>query len=159
MTAQRLEQARPGAFDVPRYADARAAPAAIEARDVYGAVVLGSGPPIVLTASAASPAIAQALGQLATTLGPQTPTAATGEQVVDVVPTPPSDPRGAGLAAGALPLVLGGILTAGLSTTMVIDGDGTHRYALRWNVNRPQNALNSADEGVRGRAHQSSSVC
>jgi len=86
---------------------------------VYGAVVLGDGPPMVLTASAASPAIAQALGQLATTLGTQTPTAATGERVVDVVPAPRSDPRGAGLAAGALPLVLGGIMTAGLSTALL----------------------------------------
>jgi hypothetical protein len=35
------------------------------------------------------------------------------------VPLPADDPRGAGLAAGALPLVLGGIIAAGLLTNLV----------------------------------------
>jgi hypothetical protein len=39
--------------------------------------------------------------------------------VEDVVPTPASDPRGAGLAAAALPLALGGIITAGLVSRMI----------------------------------------
>ena len=63
----------------------------------------------VLTASAASPAVAQLLGQVATGLGE-----AQGVQVPveDVRPMPGDDPNGAGLDAGALPLVLGGWIAA-----------------------------------------------
>jgi hypothetical protein len=70
----------------------------------------------MLVASAASPVVAQSLREVAAGLG-----AATGAQVEveDVVPTPPDDPRGAGLAAAALPLTLGGILTAGLVSRLV----------------------------------------
>jgi hypothetical protein len=39
--------------------------------------------------------------------------------VEDVVPAPAADPRGAGLAAAALPLALGGIATAGLTSRLV----------------------------------------
>ena len=69
-----LQQARPGAFDVTAMADEQAARAAIRDRDAYGAVVLApDGPPTVLTASAASPAVAQLLGQLATSLPTRPP--------------------------------------------------------------------------------------
>jgi hypothetical protein len=107
--ASALATAEPGAFDVRTLADEPAARAAIEDREVYGAVVVGSDGPHLLVASAASPAIAQALRQVAVGLG-----ASTGVQVPveDVVPTPESDPRGVGLAAAALPLALGGIVTA-----------------------------------------------
>jgi hypothetical protein len=40
--------------------------------------------------------------------------------VEDVVPTPASDPRGAGLAVAALPLALGGIVTALLVSRLVV---------------------------------------
>jgi hypothetical protein len=100
--AQRqLAAARPGAFEVHEYADDAAARTAIAERDVYGAVVLGSGGPAVLTASAASPAVAQALTQLAQSLGAD---AGAPVRVEDVVPAPADDPRGAGFAAAALPL-------------------------------------------------------
>jgi hypothetical protein len=98
------------AFDISRVTDRAAAVAAIEGRDVYGVLVLGPRGAHVLTASAASPAVAQILGQVAAQLPPGL--AAAPRPVTDVVPLPEGDPRGAGLAAGALPLVLGGIAAA-----------------------------------------------
>ena len=108
-----LEQARPGAFDLTAVPDEAAARRAVLDRDVYGALVVGSQGARVLTASAGGPAVAQALQQVAAglsdRLGAEVP-------VVDLVPPPADDPRGAGLAAGALPLALGGILAAVLLT-------------------------------------------
>lgn len=116
---QRLASERPDAFVVEPVADRAAAVAAIQDREVYGAVVIGAqGPQEVLTASAASPAVAQGLTQLAHAIGAAAAPAgpATGPQVSDVVAAPADDPRGAGLAAGALPLVLAGIIAAGVTT-------------------------------------------
>ena len=118
----RLQQERPGAIDVVAVADQRAARDAIADREVYGAVVLDpSGPPTVLTASVGSPLVAQILGQVASGFaagqgdadGQGAAQAATA-RVEDVAPLPSTDPRGAGLAAGALPLALGGVAVAGL---------------------------------------------
>jgi hypothetical protein len=100
----------PGAFEVHRYPDEAAARAAIGRREVYGAIVTGTGRPTVLTASAGGATVAQALGQLA---------AGSGAEVRDVVPAPADDPRGVGLAAGALPLVLAGIAAAALLSRLV----------------------------------------
>lgn len=100
----------PGAFEVHRYPDGAAARAAVERREVYGAIVTGAGRPTVLTASAGSATVAQALGQVA---------AGAGAQVRDVVPAPADDPRGAGLTAGSLPLVLAGIAAAALLSRLV----------------------------------------
>ena len=102
-----LDSAHAGAFDVTGVADEAAARAAIEDRDAYGAIVFGQ-PPTVLTASAGSPLVAQLLNQIATGLATAGTTAPV-VSVVDVVPLPAGDPRGIGLAAMALPLVLGGI--------------------------------------------------
>lgn len=84
----------------------------------YGAVVLGAqGPAEVLTASAASPVVAQLLAQLADGLSAAGPAAML--PVVDIAPTPADDPRGAVLAAGSLPLTIGGILTGTLMALLV----------------------------------------
>lgn len=92
-TAQMENQLRQheGAFEIHRYADEAAARAAIEDRAVYGAVVATAQGPELLTASAASPVVAQLLQQAVAG-----PAAASGTEVrtVDVVPTPASDPRG-----------------------------------------------------------------
>lgn len=90
----------PGAFDPHRYDDEADARAAIRDREVYGAVVTGPAGVTVLTASAASPVVAQMLGQA---FGPSA-------TVVDVVPADPDDPRGAALGASLFPLVLAGVL-------------------------------------------------
>ena len=111
--AQRLDGVRPGAFEIHRYADRSAAEAAIRDRDVYGAVVLApAGPPSVLTASAASPAVATALGEVAQSLG-EPPASGPGVvEAVDVVPTTTDDPHGIGIALSPLPLIIGAILSA-----------------------------------------------
>lgn len=112
-----LEQAMPGGFELTAVPDRAAAVQKIEDRDVYGAIVLDPQQPEVLTASAGGPAVAQILTQLSTRLSPEAPA-----KVTDVVPLPADDPRGAGLAAGALPLVLGGIIAAALLTQLVRSG-------------------------------------
>ena len=110
---QRLETASPGAFDLTGYDSQVQARQAIRQREVYGALLVTPNGPHVLTASAASPAVAQLLTQLAGTLS--APSAA-AKLVEDVVPATQDDPRQAGLAAAALPLVLSGMLSGLLLT-------------------------------------------
>ncbi|GAA1545770.1 hypothetical protein [Kribbella lupini] len=117
-----LEQAMPGGFAIEPVADRESAVQAIKDRDVYGAIVLDQTAPEVLTASAAGPVVSQLLTQVAGKLAAQNPAAA--PKVTDVVPLPADDPRGAGLAAGALPLVLGGILAAAALTNFAKPGSG-----------------------------------
>src|SRR4051812_45208372 len=113
---QQLEAKRPGAFDLRIVGDTATAERLIKDRQVYGAIDLATGRPQLIIASAASPAVAQALQQVAQGLG-QASDAAT---VRDLVPLPVDDPRGAGLAAGSLPLVIGGMAAAGLLTSLII---------------------------------------
>lgn len=109
---ERLDAARPGAFEVIGVADAEAARAAVAGREAYGAIVLGPQGPTVLTASAASPAVAQLVGQVAAALAAGGGDGPAAPPVEDVVPLPAADPRGAGLVSASLPLALGGVLTA-----------------------------------------------
>ncbi len=93
------------AFDVTVVTDRDAAERAIRDREAYGAVVVGPDGGQVLVASAASPAVAQVLTQLAARI----PADAGGPlPVTDVVALPVADPRGLGLATGLLPLLVGG---------------------------------------------------
>jgi hypothetical protein len=118
-----LGQAVPGGFAVTPVPDEAAARAAIESREAYGAIVVGPTP-TVLTASAASPVVAQLMNQLATTLASRQPGATPPTvNVVDVVSPPAGDPRGLGLAALALPLVLGG-LVVGVAMSQAVAGVG-----------------------------------
>lgn len=112
---QQIEAALPGAFDVEQVADVDAARQAIQDREVYGALVLQpSAPPQLMTASAASPAVAQLLTGVATQLADSG-----GPGVVDVVPLPDGDPRGTGFGAGALPMVMAG-LAVGVAMAFVV---------------------------------------
>jgi hypothetical protein len=95
---QRLTR-QEGAFDLRSYPDEGAARAAIEDREVYGAFVATADGPKVLTASAASPAVAQLLTHAADESGAGT---------TDVVK---AGPHGAALGSSVLPLVIAGILT------------------------------------------------
>ncbi|MFE0424668.1 ABC transporter permease [Streptomyces sp. NPDC058953] len=113
--ARGLER-REGAFDVRRYEDEAAARAAIEDRAVYGAVVATPGGPRLLTASAASPAVAALLRE-AVAAGAGGPV-----ETVDVVPAPAADPRGGVLAASVLPLSMAGIVTGVLVTVLGLRG-------------------------------------
>ncbi|MFI6833632.1 hypothetical protein ACIBG5_41415 [Kribbella sp. NPDC050241] len=108
-----LELDAPGAFEPKVVSDRQSAVAAIDNRDAYGAILTGPDGTEILTASAASPAIAQLLAQLGQRLGGRS---AAPPRMTDVVPAPADDPRGNGLAAGAIPLLLGGIAgSTGLS--------------------------------------------
>lgn len=112
--AAQLDAARPGAFDVAEVPDAATADEALRDREAYAAFVLGPDGPVLHTASAASPTVATLLAQAAATLGG-------GRQVpvVDVVPTDPDDPRGAGFASGFLPLAMTSLL-AGILLTLLV---------------------------------------
>ncbi|MDT7845255.1 ABC transporter permease [Streptomyces justiciae] len=108
-----------GAFEIHHYADEAAARDAIEDRTVYGAVVVTAQGPELLTASAASPVVAQLLQQAVAE-----PATAQGTQVrtVDVVAAPAKDPRGAALNASVLPLALAGIAAGAVVTSVGLRG-------------------------------------
>jgi hypothetical protein len=105
-----------GKFDAHTYGSEAAAVAAIRHREIYGAFVAGPGGLTVLTAPAASPAVATLLAKVGEEAGQH---AAAGRavpvRVVDVVPADPNDPQGIVLDSAFLPLViigsLGGVMT------------------------------------------------
>ncbi|MET9478472.1 ABC transporter permease, partial [Streptomyces sp. NPDC002922] len=84
---QQFEQ-RGDAFEIHRFGDEAAARTAIEDRVVYGAVVITSKGPQLLTASAASPMVAQLLREAVTTQA----LAGSQVQVTDIVAAPAGDP-------------------------------------------------------------------
>src|SRR5690606_34516930 len=98
--------------------DRSAAERSVLEREAYGAVVLGPQGAEILLASAASPAVAQILAQLAQALPAEVGGPAA---VIDLAPLPPDDPRGVGLASAVLPLVIGGIL-AGAAAALQVTG-------------------------------------
>ncbi|MDT0486637.1 ABC transporter permease [Streptomyces doebereineriae] len=120
-TAQTEKQLRQheGAFEIHHYADEAAARAAIEDRTVYGAVVVTAQGPELLTASAASPVVAQLLQQA---VGRQAVASGAEVRTVDVVPAPASDPRGAALNSSVLPLTLAGIIAGAMVTFLGLRG-------------------------------------
>jgi len=133
-----LDAGAPGVLDVTGVADRAAAVALVESRDAYGAIVLGPEPEI-LTASAASPVVAQLLGDQAAALQAQVDAAAAAQGapagsaptvvVTDVVPLSPDDARGTTLAAATFPLVLGG-LVGGIAVALTVRGAGRRLAAL-----------------------------
>lgn len=96
----------PEAFEVSTFTDEAGLAEAIRNREVYGGIAVGPSGPTVLTAPAASPAVAQGLSALAVQLGQQRGQAV---PVTEVVSLPPQDSRGAGLATALLPLLIGAI--------------------------------------------------
>lgn len=107
--AQRLEQQAPGAFSVTYYPGEAALRDAILNRNVYGGIAFGPDGPILLTATGASPAVAQLLNQVGSGIAAHSGVALRTE---DLAPPTQDDPRGAGLAASALPITLAGMLPA-----------------------------------------------
>ncbi|HET9171574.1 MAG TPA: ABC transporter permease [Actinospica sp.] len=103
-----LEQAEPGAFTVTLYGSDAAARAAIENREVYGALEPAGGRLTVLTASAAGPTVAQLIVQVGDGIAAKS--AAHGKPltvaVADVVPSSPNDPRGVVLSSALLPMTI-----------------------------------------------------
>ena len=92
-----------------RLSDEAALRDAIRDRDVYGGLVLAPSGPVLMTATGASPVVAQLLTQIGTGLAAHTGATLHTE---DLAPLPARDPRGGGLAASALPLTLAGLLPA-----------------------------------------------
>ncbi|SNT55712.1 hypothetical protein SAMN05421812_109262 [Asanoa hainanensis] len=104
-----LDQAAPGAFDVSMVTSAAVSEREILDRDVYGAFVVDDDGLTLDIASAASSAVATSLTQVAQQLGTTMKLPVT---VHDLRPLSTGDPKGLGLAAGALPIALGGWLAA-----------------------------------------------
>ncbi|TDD31262.1 hypothetical protein E1287_27060 [Actinomadura sp. KC06] len=118
--AERLDRERPGAFDVRTERDEAAARTALTEREAYGAIVTTPSGPKILTASAASPVIAQQLTAMAQHLNPPaSPGRSSAPLVEDVVGADSDDPRGAGFGALALPLIMSGLAAAVLLTFAV----------------------------------------
>lgn len=109
---------REGAFEVHQYADEAAARDAIEDRAVYGAVVATPQGMKLLTATAASPVVAQLLEQAVAGQAPE----GTEVPTTDVVAAPANDPRGSALGASVLPLVIAGVAAGAIVTTLGLRG-------------------------------------
>ncbi|GAA0296684.1 ABC transporter permease [Streptomyces turgidiscabies] len=107
-----------GAFELHHYADEAAARDAVENRTVYGAVVVTAPGPKLLTASAASPLVAQFLQQAVTAQAARSGGPGAQVTTVDVVPAAAKDPRGAAFGASVLPLALAGV-AAGAAVTLL----------------------------------------
>jgi hypothetical protein len=123
-----LDERSPHTFSFIAADDRDDAVDAIETREAYGAIILGSAPE-VLTATAANPTVAQLLGSLQPALQGQVDAALAAEGIhppspvvvktTDIVPLADSDPRGSILAASSFPLVLGGMI-GGIAITMLV---------------------------------------
>ncbi|MGW5737759.1 MULTISPECIES: ABC transporter permease [Streptomyces] len=109
---------RKGAFEIHRYADETAARDAIEDRSVYGAVVVTPQGMKLLTATAASPVVAQLLEQAVAGQAPE----GAAVPVTDVVAAPKADPRGATLGASVLPLAIAGVAAGAIVTALGLRG-------------------------------------
>lgn len=120
-----------GTFEFVPADDRAGAVAQIEARETYGAIILGSGAdaPEVLTAPAASAAAAQMLNAVAAQLQAKLTkqiAAAGGDpkgvavKVTSIVPLSDTDPSGAGLAAASFPLAIGGMIGGVLISLLVV---------------------------------------
>ena len=104
-----LDKQAPGAFAVTYYPGEAALRDAIRNRDVYGGISFGPDGPSLLIATGGSPMVAQMLTQIGNGISQQTGVPMRTE---DLAPLTADDPRGAGLAASALPITLAGLLPA-----------------------------------------------
>ena len=108
-----LNKAEPGAFKFTEYKTKDLASNAILERQIYGAIVVSNSPE-VLVASGANATVAQLLNNISVQLSEQL-TASQGIKalvipVSDLAPLTSRDPRGLGLNAGSLPLVIAGLV-------------------------------------------------
>jgi hypothetical protein len=104
-----LEQHAPGAFALTYYPGEAALRDAIRNRDVYGGISFGQDGRALLIATGGSPTVAQLLTQVGNGIAQQ---AGVPLRTEDLAPTTADDPRGAGLAASALPITIAGLLPA-----------------------------------------------
>lgn len=123
-----LSERAPDTFAFTEATDRDAAVELVESREVYGAIVIGPAPE-VLTASAASPVVAQLLAGIAPVMQAKIaaelaaqgiqPPAPIVVEVTDVAPLAEADSRGAVLAASSFPIVIGGLL-GGIAISLAI---------------------------------------
>jgi hypothetical protein len=104
-----LERNAPGAFKLTYYPGEAALRDAIRNRDVYGGISFGPDGPTLFTATGGSPTVAALLNQVGTGIARHSGVELRTE---DLAPPTAADPRGAGLAASALPITLAGMLPA-----------------------------------------------
>ena len=104
-----LEKQAPGAFAVTYYPGEAALRDAIRNRDVYGGIAFGPDGRSLLIATGGSPMVAQMLTQIGNGIAQR---AGLPLRTEDLAPPAVDDPRGAGLAASALPITLAGLLPA-----------------------------------------------
>lgn len=128
-----LDAAEPDGFDVTAVADPAEAVTLIEEREVYAAFAITPESVDLYTASAASPTVARLIGGIAEQIAAQLGQAGGQPGSVqvnteDVVPLPADDPNGAGLAATAFPMALGGIVIAVL-ISFTVRGSGRQAAA------------------------------
>ncbi len=120
-----LEHNAPGAFDITYYPGEAALRDAIRNRDVYGGISFGPDGRTLLIANGASPTVAQLLSQVGTGIAQHAGVALRTE---DMAPPTADDPRGAGLAASALPITLAGLLPA-VALVLVLRREVWTRFA------------------------------
>jgi hypothetical protein len=123
--AAMLEQHAPGAFAITYYPGEQALRDAIRNRDVYGGISFGQDGRSLFIATGGSPVVAQMLTQMGNGIAQQ---AHVPLRIEDLAPPTANDPRGAGLAASALPITLGGLLPA---IALVLLSPAGGRYADR----------------------------
>ncbi len=123
--ADMLEQNAPGAFEVTYYPGEAALRDAIRNRDVYGGISFGPDGRTLMIATGASPTVAQLLSQVGSGIAQHTGVQLRTE---DVAPPTAEDPRGAGLAASALPITLAGLLPA-IALLLVLRREVWTRFA------------------------------
>ena len=118
VTALTREIARehPGAFRITRVTSQSAARREMTSRLAYGAIVVGAGrsAPRVLTASAASSAVAQVLTRIADQMS------GLAAPVRDVVPIDSHDPAGGAFSSTLLPLVITSIIAGVLLSLLIV---------------------------------------
>jgi hypothetical protein len=107
-----VTRANPGSFRIIS-ASPGGARHDITGRLVYGAIIVGGRMPQLLSASAASPVVAQLLTQVIDEM------AGVSSPARDILPIDSNDPRGAAFGAMLLPLVVTSIIAGALLTLMI----------------------------------------
>lgn len=104
-----LEKVEPGAFETTSYADAAAVRDAVHDREAVGGISVGADGAITITTAggAGTPYTA-----LFTQLGAGLQQSGAQVSVQDIAPLTKDDPNGTGLAALAMPLAFGGMISA-----------------------------------------------
>jgi hypothetical protein len=120
-----LEQNAPGTFDITYYPDEDALREAIRNRDVYGGISFGPDGRTLFIATGGSPAVAQLLSQVGNGIAQHLGVPLRTE---DLASATADDPRGAGLAAAALPITLAGLLPA-IALVLVLKREVWTRFA------------------------------